>query len=307
MTTVIKCSAGGLRIIAVMALAIVGAAVATAAESILLTEAAPSLSGRLTVGDGWPDDSAILLLHGTLSHSDTEIIQSLEALFSENGRSTLAINLSLGVDGRDTALYCDGTHRHRELDALDELQRWANWLVDQGVSDITLLGHSRGANQMARFARERSNTAVKRMILVAPPRWSRDAMYRGYAERYDAPLDAILAQAQQQVAEGRGNELLPNPVGFLYCGNTRATAEAFMSYYRDDPLRDTPTLLSEVELPTLVVTGSEDTIVEELPAALADTAPNAEIVEIDGADHFFRDLYADELVDLALEFIDETP
>jgi hypothetical protein len=52
-----------------------------------------------------------------------------------------------------------------------------------------------------------------------------------------------------------------------------------------------------------VIAGSEDPIATGLPAALAGAAANVRVEEIEGADHFFRDLYADELVEIAVEFM----
>ena len=66
---------------------------------------------------------------------------------------------------------------------------------------------------------------------------------------------------------------------------------------------DTATALATLALPVLVVTGSEDDVVPEMAADLAGSGANVTVVEISGADHFFRDLYADELVDHALEFL----
>jgi pimeloyl-ACP methyl ester carboxylesterase len=120
-------------------------------------------------------------------------------------------------------------------------------------------------------------------------------------------LDDILAVAMEQVAAGKGSELLPIPVNLLYCAEAQVTAESFLSYYGDDPLRDTPTALAEARIPALVIAGSEDTVVPGLVDAVSAKAPHVAVEEIDGADHFFRDLYADELVELAVEFIEENP
>jgi pimeloyl-ACP methyl ester carboxylesterase len=294
----------GLFLLAFMGLLLSTTQALAAGQMVVLDEQAPALSGRLSPGKNWPAGDVAVLLHGTLSHRDTEIIRSLETLLSEQGISTLAINLSLGIEDRRSAFSCEGPHEHQEGDASDELRRWLDWLTAQGVENPSLIGHSRGANQIARYVVDSADPRVARMILIAPPQWSEEGSAAAYATRHGQPLAQLLAQAEQQIADGKGSALLPEPVGLLYCENTRVSAESFVSYYRADPLRDTPTLLAQLQTPTLVIAGSEDEIASGLPAALAERAPDVEIIEIEGADHFFRDLYADELVEYAIEFID---
>jgi alpha/beta superfamily hydrolase len=94
-------------------------------------------------------------------------------------------------------------------------------------------------------------------------------------------------------------------VGFIYCAEATATAQSVVSYYAPDPRRDTPNLLSRINKPILIVAGSMDTVVEGLESRVAPLADGAttQLIVIEGADHFFRDLYADELVESALEFM----
>ena len=94
---------------------------------------------------------------------------------------------------------------------------------------------------------------------------------------------------------------------FIYCKDTTASAEAVVSYYAPDPRKDTPYLLPKIKKPILVFAGSEDQTVKGLNEKLAPLAEagDIELVVIDGADHFFRDLYVEDLVDRAVEFINE--
>lgn len=280
---------------------------ATVAEEILLDEQQPTLSGRLLRSATWPEGDVALLLHGTLSHRDTEIIQSLETLLGDEGVSTLAINLSLGIDNRGGAFPCNSLHTHREDDASLELARWSRWLFKEGARNITAVGHSRGANQLARYVKDSEDHHLKRLVLIAPPQWSWEEFRRTYETRHNGVLETLLAEAETRIAAGKGDTAMPGNVGLLYCDNTQATAASFASYYRRDPLRDTPTVLAQLPMPMLVIAGSDDQIAAELPAAMAERAPTVLVQEIDGADHFFRDLYADELVEIAIDFMRSDP
>ena len=55
-------------------------------------------------------------------------MSSLQTLFAENGRNSLAINLSLDVNDRHGFLPCDVQHTHTMEDASEELAVWLTWL-----------------------------------------------------------------------------------------------------------------------------------------------------------------------------------
>jgi pimeloyl-ACP methyl ester carboxylesterase len=275
------------------------------AEQVTLERDGLTLNASLEKSGNWPEGPVVLMTHGTLAHSGMEIMATLQELFAENDISSLAINLSLGIDDREQAMYdCPVTHRHRHTDALDEIGAWAGWLGQQGTRDIVLLGHSRGGNQTAWFAAERETPLVTRVILVAPATWRLDYAVSDYEKRYQTPLSPIVEKARTMVSDGKGAVTLRN-IGFIYCEDTSATAEAVASYYADDARMNTPTLVPEIEKPVLVIAGSEDDVVAGLIEAMepVTSGDGVELAVIDGADHFFRDLYAEDVVDLALEFI----
>ncbi len=94
-------------------------------------------------------------------------------------------------------------------------------------------------------------------------------------------------------------------ISILYCEGSGATAASLLIYYGDYPNYDTPTVLSQTETPTLVIAGTLDDVVADLPEKMASvTRDNVELVEVEDADHFFRDLFTDEVVDYASEFIE---
>ncbi len=277
------------------------------AEEVKTTHGKLTLNANLETSGSWPNGPVVLLTHGTLAHRGMEIISGLQAMLSEREISSLAINLSLGMDDRPAAMYdCPTPHTHKHTDAVDEIGTWVGWLKQQGAGRVVLLGHSRGGNQVARYAAGEPDSVVKDVILVAPQTWEAPEVVKDYAKRYQAPLQPLVAKANALVSSGKGDELM-GPIGFIYCEDTQASAAAVLSYYAPDRDMDTPQLLSRISVPVMVIAGSEDKVVAALirkTEPLAD-GEKIELMVIDGADHFFRDLYAEEVADVLSERLEE--
>jgi pimeloyl-ACP methyl ester carboxylesterase len=276
------------------------------AEEVKLSHASLGLNANLERAENWPVGPVVLITHGTLSHNKSEIITTLQELFLENGISTLAINLGLGLDDRHGSYDCATPHTHNHEDAVQEIGVWLAWLKKQGAQQIILAGHSRGGNQTAWFAAERDESVIKKVILIAPQTWSPEYAAKGYRGSYGKPLGPVLKKAKTLIAAGKPKALMQH-IDFIYCRETTASAQAFISYYAPDPRKDTPYLLPKINKPVLVFAATEDRLVKGLDKKLAAMAEmgTIELEVIDGADHFFRDLYAEDLVDLAVEFINE--
>jgi pimeloyl-ACP methyl ester carboxylesterase len=276
------------------------------ADEVTLTQGDITLNAQLGLADGKTlKDGVILMTHGTLAHNGMEIIQTLQDLLNENGLNTLAINLGLGISERHGMYPCETLHSHKHTDALDEIGAWIDWLKDQGADSIVLLGHSRGGNQAAWFAAEREQPAVKAAILVAPQTWDEADTAKTYESRYGKPLAPLLEKAIALVRAGKGDTRLEH-TDFLYCEDTEVTADSFAAYYTPDTRFDTPSLLPGIGIPVLVFSGTEDKVVTGLAEKLSglENSDHVEHVAIDGADHFFRDLYAEDVVDAIVDFID---
>lgn len=257
----------------------------------------------MTVPDGGAlANGVVLITHGTLAHNGMETIVILREALEERGIATLAINLGLGVDNRTGFYDCAaGVNRHRHDDALDEIGAWMGWLKGRGVDRIALMGHSRGGNQTAWFAAERDDPAVRAVLLLAPATSGHDTAAASYKRRFGKDLSSILKKA-----EGMAPDALLKGVPFLQCENTTVTAAGFVSYYANEPKRNTPWLLPKIAKPTLVVAGSEDQIVTGLKELVEPlTGENLRFLEVDGADHFFLDLFMEDVADAVDELLEE--
>jgi pimeloyl-ACP methyl ester carboxylesterase len=255
-------------------------------------------------GKTWKD-GAILLVHGTMMHGRMDTIADQQKALHELGYSSLAVTLSLNLSDRRGMADCAKPQTHRQHDAVAEIAAWVAYLKAQGAGDITLFGFSRGGNQALRYMLEKPDPAIKRLVLLAPVAWE-EMSAAGYRDAPAGSLQKTLAEAEKLAAAGRGDELMRD-VRLMNCPSTSASANAFISYYRDDGLMKSLDMIGRVRLPTLVVTGTLDTVSPDIPKRLqGKIGPNVKIATVDGADHFFRDLIADEVAEFVAKFISGT-
>lgn len=251
-------------------------------------------------------DGMVLVIHGYLAHNKMEIIRAIQQVLLDNDRSSLAINLSLGVDNRHGFYDCNSPHHHLQDNAVKEMSAWIAWLRDKGVAQVAILGHSRGANQSMVYAVEQIDPEVTHMVMLAPG--AGENVQSLYKERYGKSLDQALAYARKLIAAGKGQELM-HEIDLLSCPKTSATAKTFVSYYApDNKFRQFKSFLPKISIPTLVIAGSMDDRqpdIEKLITPYID-GERIQLSVIEGAGHFFRDLNMDEAIEASIEFITET-
>ena len=277
-----------------------------AAEPVQHTTGDTTLTGELVLAEGKTlANDIVLITHGTLGHSKMDILQSLQINLQNAGHSSLAINLSLGDPDREFMYDCKVPHNHRFHDAMVEIESWVTWLKTKGTSSVTVVGHSRGGNQTAWYAAQKPDDIVTKVVLIAPATWIKTRQSEGYEARYKVPLATVLNKARNLSQNGQGDSFMSS-TGFLYCPDAKVTANTFLSYYLPDERLNTPTLLPNISKPTLVVAGSDDKVVRDLATQMQDQslADHVRLEVVDGAGHFFRDLYGEDLSDLIIEFLE---
>ena len=282
----------------------ISAAPSLSAKEVFIEYKGLTLSAHLNLsGKKKLEDGLIMLLHGTLAHNNMETIKNLASVLNERGFNTFSINLALGINKRKGMYDCSVPHRHKHLDALDEISAWLRWLSSKNTRNIILLGHSRGGNQVTRFATEIKNTGIRKLILLAPATWNQSSAEIAYENRHKQPLKKILSEAENLIKKGKGEEIMPE-IGILSCPKANVSAASFVSYYRPDTRLDTPSILKELKIPTLIIAGGKDTIVKDLIKKVKKLTNEhtLQLAVIDDADHFFLDLFAEDVSDLIEEF-----
>lgn len=288
--------------------ALAGAPAGAAERPVQITHDGLTLNGYLTVPDGDAVPERVLLLtHGTLAHAQMAITANLQTALADRGIATLAHTLSLDVDARTGMVDCAMTHTHTHADAVAEIAAWADWLKQQGATQVPVLGHSRGGNQVARYAAGTDDPALTKVVLMAPATWDAESEAADYEKRYGTPLAPILDKAQGLVDQGKGAETL-SKVGFVYCPDATVSAEAFVGYYAPDAMMDTPTVLKQVSEPTLVIVASNDAVVTDLPQKLEAAGVTGRdgltVKTVAGSDHMFLDFFVEDAADMIAEFLE---
>ena len=255
------------------------------------------LNGNLATTGSGQSNFIFLIVHGTWAHHGMEIITSLQELLAESGQDSLAITLSLGIDDRKGFLQCKSPIKANHGNAAAEINRWVEYLESRS-RQIVVVGHSRGGNQVALFNRAYPSSAVTHLVLIAPMSWNAKQSARHYEEKFGVSLEQVLEQAT-----AGGSRLIR--ADLLQCRDLEVMATSFVSYYGREPNRNTPELLQSADRPVLVFQGSEDVLAAGYRSqeALVESNSLVEGYWIDGADHFFRDLYADELVQYMLDWL----
>lgn len=278
-----------------------------AAEPVRLVFDGRGLDGELHLAGGKTvADGLLLLVHGTLAHNRMEIMQMLQQSLGERGISTLAVNLSLGVSDRKGMYDCAVPHRYSNAQAIAEIGAWVGWAQQQGAARIGLLGHSRGGAQVALYAARGGDAlpaALTRIMLIAPGTFEAAKAAADYRKRYGHDLAPVLQKAQGMVAAGQGDALL-DKTDFLYCPQAAVAAATFVDTYSADGRNDAPTQLAAIHRPVLLAIAGGDEVVTDLPQRLAGVPKPAQYraVTVDGADHFFKDLFGEDLADAIAAF-----
>lgn len=278
------------------------------ADEVTQQVAGKTLNGRLELADGKQiADGIILITHSLIQHNGREPIPYVQQLLRDRGYSSLAINYSLGIDNRHGPFDCMAPHRYTIDQSLEEIHAWVNWLKERGARRLILLGHSYGGNEIARYAANNDEEAIRGVVLLGPGTadhrmWSPS----GYKIRYGKKLKDILERADLLVAAGKGDTLMEN-VDFLFCPQAKVSAASFVSYYRVDPERLLPNLMKAARKPTLFIAASEDNRMPDLNRLVKPfvDGKRTRLVVIQGAGHFFLDLNSDEAVDQAVAFFHE--
>ena len=243
--------------------------------------------------DAGSEKRIFLIVHGTWAHQKMEIISALQSLFEESDISSLAVTLSLGVSDRSGFMKCNYPVYATQDMAVEEIRVWVDTLRGRGFENITIVGHSRGSSQVALYENLHPGT-VNALILLAPAVWKKAEVFARYNARSETRIEDILSLA------GSSKAALIGPYPLISCTSILAPPATFLSYYGEEIEKHTPAMVRASTVPVHIILGSEDAVVQWTNQDIQSAEHNSRVVidTVEGAGHFFRDLYLDDVVDL---------
>lgn len=157
---------------------------------------------------------------------------------------------------------------------------WIDFAAHLGLQqDVALIGHSFGGPKVLYYQAQRQDPRVMGLILAS-------------ATTEFAPLDAeIMAQAEQMVTDGRGEDLLPWGSTDAWVART-LSAQTYLSWHRMPDLYGTHTpqpTIAQIRCPVLVCYGTNEgfdpTADFQLIQRNAKAVPSIDTKLFEGANH----------------------
>ena len=250
------------------------------------------------------NDSVYMIVHGTRGFKTMEIIKSLEEKIILNGHDVLSINLSYGITNRDDSfLSCDIKHTHNEHESVREIISWYEYLLSKNYKKIMFVGHSRGGFNIVQASELIGNRDIE-LHLLAPIVDTHKGTRDYYMSEHNLPYDEIIQNNDEYII----SEKYP-PINFLFCENAQVSSITFRSYLDFTESRtkypftfNILKLLNESNNKVSIYSGSADEIL--LDSYKKFESLNKENIKhyiIDDGDHFFRDIYLDDVIDLMFQ------
>ncbi len=249
-------------------------------------------------------DTIFILVHGTRGYKDMEIIKSLSQKIYDYGYSSLSINLSYDIDNRASEfLSCDRVHTHNEHTSINEIVSWYRYLENQDYKNIYFIGHSRGAFNVIQAMAIINNNNIK-AYLLAPVIDTYLGTKNYYDQEHNLPYETLINNKDEFIISDR----YPS-INFLFCENARVSSSTFRSYLdlsKNQTLYpftfSIVDLLKDTNSSVTIFSGTDDEILLDSYKKLNQiNQSNISHILIDEADHFFRDIYLDDVIDIIFD------
>ncbi len=264
-----------------------------------------------------PTDKAILHIHGMAGNCyENKYLDSMARIFTDNGWAFFAIN-TRGHDYMADIPTTDGSYKRIGnawevfSESAYDIKGALDYLSSQGFTTLALQGHSLGAPKAIYYLSTSTDARVTRLVLASP------ADMIGLAEA-ESDFKQTMAIAHKMIREGRGKELLPQPIwaeddldGYPISANTYVDLST-----RDKPVdiintyhADKPSRLADITIPTFVFFGTEHEAVIMTPEAAlalckskAHQCPRFDTAIFKGADHGYTN-HEDEVATSIIDWL----
>jgi len=248
------------------------------------------------------NETVAISIHGTRGFKTMEVISVLSDNLLDLNIDTIAPNISYGVNDRvNDFLSCDMKHLHNQYANIDEIIKWFLFAVEKDYKNIILIGHSRGGQDIFQAYKKilklypGESKKISTIILLAPLADNTDEINNSLQKSHGITIKEFLSKDENAFAK----------INFLNCRNATVKISSFLSYYNLPRHEQLIPMLKDIDIDTYVFTASEDTFVPKTHSKVSYIRnDNIKLVQIDGADHFFRDLFLDDVIEKLSDFIE---
>ncbi|WP_051145171.1 alpha/beta hydrolase [Thiomicrorhabdus sp. Kp2] len=238
---------------------------------------------------------AVLIIHGFLTTNKFHTVVAMSKSLQDEGFTTLAPTLTLGINKRQNSIKCNSIHTHTLETDVDEIQSWVDWLMSQGHQKIILVGHSSGSQELLEYLNTKPQTNITGAVFTS-------LFYLKGKELGTLENEIVLAKDLLSKNQNR-----PNKYSFLFCKNNYfATTESYLSYMKLDR-EYVLNSLNRLQIPSYTIMGSADkrylSVGKNWLDEIKHTGTN--LIIVDGANHFFSSEHEFDLQDRLVEIVKE--
>ena len=260
------------------------------AETIITTQTMENVASAQWL-EGDPEKKVVMILHGFLQTRDFFTVRRLGDALNEMGYNVLLPTLSLGIDNRSQSLACEAIHTHSLQKDVEEIRNWVDWLHQHTNKPVALIGHSAGSLELLAYLAEEPAPPVSQAILISLVAFAQGPIAK--------ESDAERQQALNQLTQNK-NELTNYRLAF--CDRYTTTPENYLSYVTWNGNKTLENLNNLSVMPTIVLGSGDRRLGDAWLPSLRET--EAEVVLIDGANHFFDHEYEFDLMDSVIELLE---
>ena len=266
--------------------------ISLAEEAIINIQVKNNITATATYSVGEKTKPVVLLIHGFLGTRDHATLKNLTTAIQDEGYSTLAPTLSLGIDKRKQSLACEAIHTHTMGSDIVEINYWVQWLIKKGHKQVILLGHSFGSLNMLVYLKQYQTPEIVYAIATSL-----------VDIEHAIGKQSVKNQLKEAYEQIKSNNKSLNEYKISYCKKFISTPETFVSYAKWEK-NNILSLLSFIKSPVHIIIGEKDQRMDKnWPKLLVKQGTKVDIIK--GANHFFSDEFEFELHDQVINTLNK--
>lgn len=232
----------------------------------------------------------LLIIHGFLQTWDFFTVRRLAEALNDEGYTVLLPNLTLGINHRRQSLACEAIHTHSMEQDVNEISTWVDWLHQRSGQPVTLIGHSAGSLMLLAYLDGEPTPPVEQTLLVSLVAFAQGPIAKESEADYQRALRQLATDP---------DAVSSYPLAF--CDTYTTTPAHYLSYLNWNGKKTLDSLNKLPLKPTVILGGKDQRLGSDWAPLISEAG--AEVIQIEGANHFFNYEYEFSLVDTISELL----